>query len=114
MTGPGDGTMDVHGATAALARRYLDLTEGLDPGTPFSDPRTALANVRWMCAEIVAKGRSLPVDKVSRWLGFVQGVLACKGLIDCDAERDVSRPLFHAAYAASGQAAPPTLENPLP
>jgi hypothetical protein len=57
-----------------------------------------LENLRWICLQIIDKGRELPIDKTSRWLGFVQGCLAMRGLIDVDAERDATRPRFHRAY----------------
>ena len=39
-----------------------------------------------------------PIDKSNRWLGFIQGILCFKQLIDVDEERDFSRPLFHDYY----------------
>jgi hypothetical protein len=49
------------------------------------------------------------VDELSQRLGFVQGAMAVWGLITVDGERDRTRPVFHAAYAARGQAIPPTV-----
>ena len=40
-------------------------------------------------------------DKANRWLGFVQGMLTVAGLIQVDAERDYTRPLFHAIHGPS-------------
>ena len=40
------------------------------------------------------------IDKMSRWLGFIQGVMYTEGLIKIPEERDFSRPLFHKAYAS--------------
>lgn len=97
-------------AHAALFRRYLDRMEGVED--PVGGERTSLENLRWMCREGAAKAHELPLDKIARWLGFVQGCLATRGLVDVDEERDVSRPLFHAAYAGSGTDVPPTLERP--
>lgn len=39
-----------------------------------------------------------PVDKTNRWIGFIQGVLYSKGLIEIDVERGFTRPLFHRYY----------------
>lgn len=50
------------------------------------------------------------IDELSYRLGFVQGALAAYGLLDVDAERDRTRPIFHAAYAAMGLAKPATIE----
>ena len=37
-------------------------------------------------------------DKISRWLGFVQGVMTVYGWITVEEERENTRPLFHKAY----------------
>jgi hypothetical protein len=51
-----------------------------------------------LCHEAAVNGRQYPFDKMCRWLGFVQGILAVKGIIDVDAEREYTRPLFHSLY----------------
>jgi len=40
-------------------------------------------------------------DKVSRWLGYVQGMMTANGWITVAEERENTRPLFHKAYADS-------------
>jgi hypothetical protein len=52
-----------------------------------------------------------PIDKISRWIGCVQGVMRCRGVLDFSAERDRTRPIFHKAYAATGQVIPETAER---
>ncbi len=37
---------------------------------------------------------AVPIVKISRWLGYVQGVLIERGLTTVEAERDWTRPLF--------------------
>lgn len=49
-----------------------------------------------LCQEGIDNGGKYPFDKMSRWLGFAQGVLAAVGAIDVDEERDFTRPLLHA------------------
>lgn len=39
-----------------------------------------------------------PIDKLSRWLGFVQGYVIFSEQTTIDNERDFSRTLFHKAY----------------
>jgi hypothetical protein len=73
---------------------------------------TSPAHLAWMCDTAADRCRDWPLDKLSRWLGFVQGVLASRGTLSVEAERDFSRPLFHAAYAVDGEAAPETLQGP--
>lgn len=41
---------------------------------------------------------NFPIDKLSRWLGFVQGYVIFSNQTTIDNERDFSRPLFHEAY----------------
>ena len=92
-------------ATFSMFCRYAELLDGIADETQ-GDDRLSLANLRWICAEAQIHGEDLPIDKLSRWLGFVQGCLAMRGLISVDVERDVSRPLFYAAYEASGISVP--------
>lgn len=104
-------------ATAILFDRYAAVIAAAaeDPSAtvPFTqDPRLSLANLAWMCRTGAAEAATLPIDKTSRWLGFVQGCLAMRGLISVDAERDATRPLFHAAYEALGFERPESRESP--
>lgn len=41
-------------------------------------------------------------DKLSRWVGFIQGVLYAKGLITIEEERDHSRGIYKPVYDAMG------------
>jgi len=59
----------------------------------------------------VAETSALPAAELSYRLGRIQGILACRGLVSVREEREVSRPLFHAAYRRDG-VIPPTLEGP--
>jgi hypothetical protein len=67
-----------------------------------------LANMQWMCTTALADLETLPDDKVQRWIGFVQYGLCLYGCTTVQAERDFTRPLMHAVYAAEGLAIPPT------
>ena len=86
--------------------RYLTVLEAnkLEDGD-----ETSAANLAWMCRTAIEGNMTLPLDKLSRWLGFVQGVMAVRGMISVEGERDFSRPLFHAAYAAEKLLIPPRL-----
>lgn len=48
-----------------------------------------------LCDEAIINGHKYPTDKLNRWLGFIQGVLAHANLINVDIERDYTRPLLH-------------------
>ena len=56
------------------------------------------AHLHALCNLAIVRGHELPFDKLSRWLGFIQGVLAVQGIIDVDEERDFTRPIFHKLY----------------
>lgn len=86
---------------AGLLDGYSSDLEGIQ--FPGENPRTGAAHLRWMCRTARDNAAFWPVDKTGRWLGFVQGVLAARGLLDVDTERDRTRPMFHAAY---GRAVP--------
>jgi hypothetical protein len=96
----------VRRASVTLFARYaaiLDATRG--PDLPAPDG-TGAAHLRWMCATALEASAGWSEDKLSRWLGFVQGVLCARGQLSVDDEREFSRPLFHACHHAAGQPAP--------
>jgi hypothetical protein len=68
-----------------------------------------LQHIKWMCTSCIQHITEWPEDKLNRWLGYVQGILSKYKYIDVEAERDFSRPLFHAYYIASGIKVPSTL-----
>lgn len=51
-----------------------------------------------LCEEAEANCEKYPFDKMCRWLGFVQGVMASHSMINVNEERDYTRPLFHKLY----------------
>jgi hypothetical protein len=64
-------------------------------------------NLRWMVDEIVAHPE-WPIDKPSRWTGFIQGVLAVLGFMSVADERNRTRSFFHRAYDLLGFRRPKT------
>jgi len=94
-------------ATANLFERYALIIEATPREAMFDqDSRLSLENLLWICRQGEREADILPLDKISRWLGFVQGCLAMRGLIQVDEERDVSRPIFHKAYREAGITVP--------
>lgn len=67
-------------------------------------------HLRWMVNEALEHFMAWPIDKTSRWVGFIQAALVLHGLTTVKAERDFSRPLFHAAYKRMGLSVPATAE----
>lgn len=88
----------VEGSQLAVAR-YIEMLEskGAKPIEDTENP-TTLNHLLWMCLHlkknIVDNGRGFPIDKFSRWIGYIQGVMTCKGLTTVNAERNVTRPWF--------------------
>lgn len=61
---------------------------------------TTPEHLRWMVDQCWANLDDWPVDKTSRWIGYIQGVLAAlSSTFSVSAERDRTRPFFHRAYA---------------
>lgn len=101
---------------AQLFARYASIIAAARdlPDAWMDHPRLAMSNLEWMCATGQAQAATMPEDKASRWLGFVQGCLAMRGLIDVDTERDRTRPLFHGAARARGIDPGPTRARDVP
>lgn len=81
-----------------MFERYLTLLN-VEPTRCDKNP-TYTMHLAWMCKEMVMNldDPEYPIDKAARWLGYIQGVLAVKKMIDVTEERDFSRPLFQGAY----------------
>lgn len=104
MTLPAEGSA-VSRASVALFDRYLAILR-VAPDFGAVPEGCTRDHLTWMCETARAQAPGWPDDKTSRWLGFVQGVMTVQGLLTVAAERDFSRPLFHAAYAEQGWQAP--------
>lgn len=98
-------------ASTTLFHRYLTIIDKQADDPLESHPRLSLGNLRWMCTQGIQDAHNLPLDKISRWLGFIQGCLAMRNLADVDEERTVSRPILHDAYRKKGILPPDTREN---
>lgn len=98
-----------------LRNALLQTVEGLMPlipeNTTDKQGPTSLVHLQWMLSEITRKIAVWPTDKTSRWIGFVQGALATKGMLDVNAERARTRPIFHEAYQAMGLTIPETVDR---
>jgi hypothetical protein len=86
-----------------VRRAHIAVIDGLYGdllGLEFGEGKLSGSHLRWMCGEVLRNIKTMPVDKMGRWVGFIQGVMACNGLLDVDAERERTRPIFTAAYSA--------------
>jgi hypothetical protein len=82
-----------------------------DPSTAEQKSDTSYAHLHWMIAMCLENLDSWPTDKISRWVGFVQGVQTLRGDMSSQDERDRTRPFFHEAYESMGLSAPATVER---
>lgn len=95
-------------ASIQLLQRYQRLLEPL-PEFDGVVEGCSREHLLWMCSAAIDHAGAWPVDKLSRWLGFIQGVLTVRGILSVADERALSRPLFHAAYAEVSIDAPATV-----
>jgi hypothetical protein len=90
-------------ATAEVAKGLVVYIDRMPTNVAYGEDDSP-DHLRWMVDQIVANAQSQahPVDKLSRWLGYVQGILRAHRVLDTVAERDRTRPIFHAAYIEMG------------
>lgn len=74
----------VRSATKKCFQRYLDFILDTD--------------IRALCEKGIKEIDNLPIDKLSRWLGFIQGYVVFTKQTTVQTEREFSRNLFHEAY----------------
>jgi hypothetical protein len=79
-----------------LAQKYYNLT---------SNPET-----KKLCKVLMnPKEHPIPIDKSSRFLGYIQCLCIQEGLFTVLEERDFTRPLFHKVYKDSGISKPESI-----
>lgn len=77
----------------------------------FEGDDTSYYHLTWMANRCLEMLLEWPVDKTSRWIGYIQGVLTHRGDMDPDKERDRTRPFFHEAYTEMGLKKPATVDR---
>ncbi|AXH72424.1 MAG: hypothetical protein [Caudoviricetes sp.] len=95
----------VRDATLEVCRRYIEILTPLQDIEKDSLESTSNSHLISMCETIISND-SLSEDKISRWLGFIQGVIVMKGYTTVNTERDFSRPMFHRVYKENGISIP--------
>jgi hypothetical protein len=89
---------------AGMRKAHLLVLDGLLPEilgktgsylSPHLD-KTAPPHLAWMIGE-ANRRQDMPLDKLARWTGFIQGVMAAHGWLNVDEERNRTRPIFAAA-----------------
>jgi hypothetical protein len=87
--------VDHYQILSVLFKRYAELAQKHAAKLDGLPAKCQSASLISLCNEAIANGKDYPFDKMNRWLGFAQGVLATTGIIDVDAEREFTRPLLH-------------------
>jgi len=97
---------DLRFTREATARVAGDLFQRLDDLIQVEMGRlgegTSVHHLRWMMQEVMGNASVWPIDKLNRWIGFAQGVMAMRGLLNVDEERNLTRPIFEEAYRQDG------------
>jgi len=81
-----------------LFKRYKAIVEANPDAFNGLQEKCQYNNLIGLCNEAIERGYNYPSDKMNRWLGFTQGVLATLNLIDVDEERNFTRPLLHSIH----------------
>lgn len=63
-----------------------------------------------MIDTLIENNNVYPIDKTSRWIGFIHGVLYSQGYIDLEKEHNFTRPIYHTVYRDSDIVIPDTLD----
>jgi hypothetical protein len=80
------------------------------PAPAGEQKEVAALNLHWMAMRIMGPGDH-PSDKVHRWVGFIQGVLAVRGRLIVANERNSTRSIFHRLYRLLGFEPPASAER---
>lgn len=102
---------DAQAKVMADLRALIVSNEQVIRDTPLVDEAN-YDNILWLIETGLNRNNLVPVDKTGRWIGFVQCALIVRRVLDTKTERDQTRALFHAAYLATGQVIPETLNRP--
>ena len=84
-------------ATLAMFERYKKINN--DFNTLCKPPKN---EIEGLIDKGIEEVFTLPIDKLSRWLGYIQHYIISNGLTSVEAERNFSRPLFHQGYIEDG------------
>lgn len=83
-----------HLAVRDVARRYQAIETG--------DPELE----RFMEETVASCDAALPICKLNRWLGYIQGALITRGILSVREERDATRPIFRPLDYPGGEPRP--------
>lgn len=87
--------LSVEMASRIVIRRCLHILKKA-PVMSHPVPELCTNHLIEMCETLLCK--RYPLDKMNRWLGYIQAGLVVHNLISVNDERDFTRPIFHKAY----------------
>lgn len=90
----------VYVATVDVAKGLIPQIQKMPPDFAYEDDDSP-EHLLWMVKEIETNP-DWPIDKASRWLGYIQGVLRVHRVLSTEIERNRTRSVFHAAYKTMG------------
>jgi len=100
--------MEMRTVLFSLFSRYEKMIEqSANLITPSAD-ELSLENCLWMAKRAKLHIDVWPIDKLNRWVGFIQACVVMHGMTTVGIERDITRPLFHSVYTKQGIAIPDT------
>lgn len=85
-------------AMETLFERYLDIISENAHTLEALPIKCRSGNLKALCKEATENSGKYPFDKLNRWMGFIQGVLATTGSIDMNDEREITRPILHSFH----------------
>lgn len=74
---------NIRDVSLALLSHYAEILADIGFDLPAPDG-TSSAHLAWMCESAITESATWPADQLSRWLGFVQGVMSSRGQISTD------------------------------
>ncbi len=86
--------MDKRQATREVADLYSRILEEKLCSYPTKPGELSHSHLRWMCKTISKNAYDWDLNKSSRWIGYVQGVLTALQVVSVQEHRDWTRELF--------------------
>jgi len=110
--------MTITQATRNIFKNYLAILDEVFATEKKTHTLERILQLKSMCQTVINNtseydaeqdNHKMSEDKISRWLGYVQGIMTVYGWITVESERESTRPLFHQAYKDNGLSKPPSI-----
>ena len=110
--------MTITQATRRIFENYLEILDEVFVTEKKTHTLERILQLKSMCQTVINNTspfdesqdeHKMSEDKISRWLGYVQGIMTVYGWITVESERENTRPLFHKAYHDSDMKIPESI-----